>query len=69
MKKAGFCGNSNRWIEFMVCKPSPPNSCPNQNLQFGDCESCSYYEEREPTAYLLRRRMLLKKVLAMMVEL
>jgi len=69
MKKAEFCSNSGQWIEFMVLMGSPPDTCPNQDEQFGRCERCAYYKKREPTLYLLRKRMQMKKIYDMMVEL
>ena len=43
--KVGFCLNSRIWIGIY---PNSPPACPNEE----ECESCGYYEEREPTKYL-----------------
>jgi len=61
-EKAEFCLNSRRWIEVMACFGSPLNSCPNQREQFTHCESCGYYQLREPTKHLLLVRKALRRI-------
>jgi len=54
-----FCINSRRWIAFMDASISYPKSCPYK----GSCTTmgfrCDYFQEYQPTKYLLSK---LKKI-------
>ena len=52
MTKHAFCWNSRRWLVFMDLVGKYPATCPNK----GDCDGCGYFEEREPTEYLERKK-------------
>ena len=61
-QKAGFCLKSRCWIE-LTALVSPPENCSDRSEQVTSCEKCGYYEQRKPTAYLIRRRKTLKNAL------
>lgn len=52
-----YCTNSKQWIELMILKGDPPESCPHQKQNFLHCEGCSYYKMKFPTEYLIRKRV------------
>jgi len=49
--KKGFCWNSRRWVVLMDLRMSYPEACPSRGM---GCAGCSYFEEREQTAYVRR---------------
>jgi len=56
-KKVAWCQNSRRWLVFMDLIGRYPKTCPYN----GDCDGCGYFEERQPSKYLLRKEGLLKE--------
>ena len=55
---AGFCRNSNTWLDFLWVNPE---SCPYaKNGEDCNTERCGYYEERKPTTWYKRKAKILK---------
>jgi hypothetical protein len=50
-EKLAWCQNSRRWLFFMDFRGQYPETCPYQ----GQCHRCGYFQEREPTRYILRK--------------
>lgn len=51
---AGFCTNSNHWLDFLFFDPK---SCPYESCIY---EQCGYYKEREPTEWYKRKKKALQ---------
>lgn len=60
--KAEFCLNSNRYIEFMAYKGRPPMTCPRREDNFLTCETCSYYQNREPSKHYKKIKKAINEV-------
>ena len=56
-EKLSFCTNSRRWLVFETMNP---RSCPYEKERCPGC--CGYYQEREPTKYVLRKMKILKSM-------
>jgi len=53
---AGFCTNSNRWLDFLY---KNPKSCP-YDYTHCDIGKCGYYQERKPSAWYIERMKALR---------
>lgn len=55
---AGFCQNSNRWLDFLLVNPE---SCPySKNGEDCNTEKCGYYLERKASKWYKHKLSVLR---------